>query len=439
MGDLRDYQVDHLLLLVGSNPLPNAVAGKLLVAPGGRITLVHSQGSRSLAEKLREWLARSGALATSIEYLKVKEADAASVDEEVSHALDVYENEQRNGSGVGVARVGLNYTGGTKVMSVHAYRAVERWIGKKSPQREREAIFSYLDASSLCMSIDPAPGRNALSRYVGREVEINIKDLLTLHDWEISKGSRDKPLLPESAAALLAVHCDANKINIWKQWLRDELFPHAKQSTEWKKATDLQIAWPNLPELRKIMSNELGQASAAQLQLTAWPYPGKGKVAHFGKWLSGMWLESAVLSVLESCTKALHLTECCMNIQPQIPGYKDSEHGFEFDVAAMRGYQLFAFSCTSEDSNQGMLKQKLFEAFVRARQMGGDEACAALVCCMKDQEQANVLAQNVYRDMNLEGNSALAPDDRRIRVFGREELADLPRHMSAWIHKQSKE
>lgn len=35
-------QVDHLILLVGGNPLPNAVAGKLLARSGGTITLLHS-------------------------------------------------------------------------------------------------------------------------------------------------------------------------------------------------------------------------------------------------------------------------------------------------------------------------------------------------------------------------------------------------------------
>jgi hypothetical protein len=35
----------HLILLVGSNPLPNAVAAKLLLAEGGTVTLIHSKGT----------------------------------------------------------------------------------------------------------------------------------------------------------------------------------------------------------------------------------------------------------------------------------------------------------------------------------------------------------------------------------------------------------
>ncbi len=101
-----------------------------------------------------------------------------------------------------------------------------------------------------------------------------------------------------------------------------------------------------------------------------------------------------MLSALRNCAETVHLKECCMDINPKVLGSpKDGVH-FQFDVAAMRGYQLFAFSCTTEDGKRkgkrGLLKQKLFESYVRARQMGGDEACAALVCCA-EQEEANKL------------------------------------------------
>jgi hypothetical protein len=36
---LAPYQVDHLILLVGRNPLPNAVAGVMLTKPEGRAFL----------------------------------------------------------------------------------------------------------------------------------------------------------------------------------------------------------------------------------------------------------------------------------------------------------------------------------------------------------------------------------------------------------------
>src|SRR5712692_7872159 len=124
-----------------------------------------------------------------------------------------------------MARVGLNYTGGTKVMSVHAYRALENW----AKSRDREAIFSYLDARTLQMRFDRAPGRDAISFYVGLKVDIGIRDLLELHNWELIKAPTTVPVLPQSAAALLAVHSMPTDARIWTEWLRNELFGNARK------------------------------------------------------------------------------------------------------------------------------------------------------------------------------------------------------------------
>lgn len=93
------------------------------------------------------------------------------------------------------------------------------------------------------------------------------------------------------------------------------------------------------------------------------------------------------------------------------------------DVIAIRGYQLFAFSC-STDTQKGRLKLKLFEAYIRAQQLGGDEARAALVSCSDDPDR---LEQEMRRDVDPEG---------RIKVFGRKHFADLSTHIREWIKSQ---
>jgi hypothetical protein len=45
----------------------------------------------------------------------------------------------------------------------------------------------------------------------------------------------------------------------------------------------------------------------------------------------------------------------------------------------MKGYQLFGLSC-STTQDKGQPKSKLFEAYVRIHQLGGDEARVAVVC-----------------------------------------------------------
>lgn len=52
---------------------------------------------------------------------------------------------------------------------------------------------------------------------------------------------------------------------------------------------------------------------------------------------------------------------------------------FELDVVAVLGYQIVVVSCTT-DFGSSMVKQKAMEAYHRARQLGGDEARAVVLC-----------------------------------------------------------
>lgn len=459
MSNISDYQVDHLLLLVGSNPLPNAVAGKLLVAADGMITLIHSQDSCALAKRLRLWLLYPETRIARIDLIEVEESDATSVCRGVEKALKTYES-SNDAKKRGKVCVGLHYTGGTKVMSVHAYRVLENWA-RSAKNQEREAVFSYLDAHTLRMRFDETPGKNALSFSVGLNVEIGIEALIAMHGWEWKQGNvpHTAPVLPESAAALLTTHSNASEAGIWTEWLHQELFPATRKSVvvsrpfqvfdesgkelqgsyvvkqpapddQWKNKPDLTLPWPNQPTLTETLQKELGQGGVEKLNLKVEKASGLKDEKAFCRWLSGTWLESAVLSALQNCSEELELRDCCMNLELQIPG--ENEGGFEFDVVAIRGYQLFAFSCTTvgdSKGSRGLLKHKLFELYIRARQMGGDEACAALVCCM-EQRKADRLEQEVRYDLGSEG---------RIRIFGREKLANLSGHIANWIHEQSKE
>lgn len=93
---------------------------------------------------------------------------------------------------------------------------------------------------------------------------------------------------------------------------------------------------------------------------------------------------------------------------------------FQADIAAIRGYQLYVMSCYSGNNKQSA-KYKLFEASVRARQIGGDEAGAALICMSED---PRAVESDVAQVMQVEG---------RFKVFGRRELQHLEQHLQEWF------
>jgi hypothetical protein len=148
--------------------------------------------------------------------------------------------------------------------------------------------------------------------------------------------------------------------------------------------------------------------------------------AHTYEWLDGKWIECAVLAALREQADALALHESGWGLDEVTGDGRTLK--FEIDAVALRGYQLFAFSCSNASDRKGdhkELKLKLFEALIRARQLGGDEARVALVCCRQNPQD---LEDEVRRDIDPDG---------RTRVFGREDLANLPDALAAWVRDQS--
>lgn len=428
---LKERQVQHLLLLVGRNPLPNAVAGSLLLQPGRRITLIHSKrtahspGTGGYAKSLGVWLKSPLRGVTDVELIEIEDSDPTSIFSGVQDALNKLPD---------AASVGLNYTGGTKAMSVHAYRALEQWAQKKAQAgRKLQTVFSYLDARTLRMIFDPAHpenGEQAQGEYVGLLVELKLEEMMRLHGWTLNPKCPPfrQSMLPKTAETLAKAYADKRASWKWVEWKDGKLKRHCQIKRRWKKDADLKtltVPWPQDHELSNVVATlkrELNQQTG-DLDIGAAARTCGTNPEYFCEWLDGKWLEHAVLNVLEELSGSFKLHQHVVSVHPQ-------EVDFDVDVIGIRGYQLFAFSCsldTDEQENPGgrdRLKKKLFEAFVRARQLGGDEARLALVCCSRDPDN---LAREVRRDIDPEG---------RIHVFGRGQLRHLEKEISTWMQAQ---
>jgi hypothetical protein len=380
MNDLQQYQSEHLFLLVGTNPLPNYVAAKLLLRPSGHIYLVHTDETAVVADRLIASLKLESSQVTKIQ---VDEAESDNVFEQVTkHAKG------KNG-------VGLNYTGGTKTMAVHAYRAIERACP--------DAVFSYLDARTICMNIERL-GQPGQPHPVSIEVQPNLQILLELHGHTLQSNPKPVPFQPDIAQALAQADCI--KLREWcnRNLRKGSDTPFRKKEELKEVALTCVIDWLSAKTLDDLA--------------TQW----NKRVGEVAEWLDGKWLEDYTLWALQQVAESCHIHQTAMSIQPR-------ERGFEFDVAAMRGYQLFAISCSTE-TRKGKLKLKLFEAYVRARQMGGDEARVGLVCCApKDNPESNPAAiqREIEEDWDAHG---------KVRVFGAEHLPDLPAHLQDWFNSQ---
>jgi len=420
----QDFQTLRLLALVGSNPLPAAVAGSLLSAEGGTVTLVCTKATRGVAEKLRTWLDHWGI--SCEDPLEIVEADRAETERRVLNWL-----------GTDARSLGLNYTGGTKSMAVHVYDVLKT---RAERERTRVPIFSYLDPRRLSMVFDPMPGRNInLVLPIPQDYPMRLKDLIEMHGWEetsIAKKAIDLPLTNALrdlyAGTFLA-------IKAWLDWkhriFRDQCYNrsgHVKPLNAQKAADRLPARLP-LPtdlllgdlaaSIRESLTKEgLSAVDGNELVFGAIKgVCGIGPEA-FCEYLDGLWLESLVLRCLQGHSDDLGLHDMGRSLRVKLP--TNTRVDFELDVVALHGYQLFAMSCGTSTGKKE-LKLKLFEAYTRARQIGGDEARVALVC---PSEQPGVLQDELTSDIG---------DGGHLRVFGKTDLPLLDQRLPQWIAEQS--
>jgi hypothetical protein len=453
-SELDKYKVDHLFLLIGENPLPNYVAAKTLLAEGGTPYLVFTEHTQKPAERLQDAL---GLGENEMVSLDKNESNPCEIKKRI---LDKIKEILHNSDNANKKQFGLNYTGGTKAMAVHTYQALlQLRLEDPTDKLNLEPIFSYLDSRNLKMLIDQQTNPAPLD--IPKEpLDFSLDKLFKLHGFNLSKSPKTKVTLRELVEAIVKHKSE------WKNWCLKVLSLEARTKIElgeitnannqiekivklgdWKNATHLRkIALPlqELPEeITKILEqNELlddnGCLSIQKIEdskLIPKPRQTQEYPKEICKWLEGVWLEDYVLQKLKDIQqqKKTEIDEQIKQEEEKLidevgmsfnfPENADIGH-FEFDVAFLRGYQLFALSCTT-DTEPGLCKLKLFEAYRRARQMGGDEARVALVCCYNKPEK---IKQGFMSQIK----------DNKVNVFGLSDLADLSEKLKTWIQEVDK-
>ncbi|MEG4228545.1 DUF1887 family CARF protein [Microcoleus sp. N9_B2] len=413
------HKVDHLFLLIGENPLPNYVAARLLLKQGGTPYLVYTTGTEKPAKRLQTIL--------SSEPIGLKPAQLVSLNDYESDAYHIKEAIRPKLEAIKDGKIGLNYTGGTKAMAVHAYRA---FFSKDRP----ETVFSYLDPRKLKMCIDGENTPIEPIKVTPEMLQVELAKLFQIHGLELKANPTQEAQLPELATTLAEVLKNEQKAKQWFDWYYNVFCGEVRKKKkngdwgDWKSKSESISVEKLPPEIkaefqRKNLISSDGKLSlqAVQQLKTIKQEPVFTEIKHFCKYIDGLWLEHHVLQHVKNIADNNYIKDYGLNFEIPLKGTKD---GFEFDVAFTRGYQLFAIS-VSTTSKRDLCKNKLFEAYLRARQMGGDEARVALICCSDEPD-------------TLKAEMALL-DDKKIAVFGRDDLMDLSSKIEEWIKKTDKD
>jgi hypothetical protein len=405
-ASISEHQVDHLFLLVGGNPLPNWTAATTLLKPGGKAYLIHTQFSPSQAQNLQAILNQQESL---------QPAQLIDLGDDQGQAFKIREAIRCAVKGLS-GTVGLNYTGATKPMSVHAYRI----IAELYPN----AVFSYLDSTTSQMMID---SDHDISSSFILKPKLSFQNLFQLHSlsWRDNTPPTVTPVYPEAAAALMRLYQDKDAAKGWRSWCNKILkFSAQDNGGNWLKESQLQqisaLSMSTLSPALKTFAAQYLNAKNGTITLTAIQKYGFRSLRQVCEWLDGIWIEHYTLAQIQQVASEIGSHESAISFHitnPQQPNQKSAK--FEFDAAFMRDYQLFAISCTTS-AVRSLCKSKLLEASVRAKQLGGSEARIALVCC---NDKPGSLKEELESDRR----------NPKVTVFGRKDLPFLSEKICEWV------
>ncbi len=335
----KPRKLAKLALLVGSNPLPNFLAFKVLRP--NKVLLLYSPQTRKPMERLC-------AMFNGVEAEKVYIEDVTSV----RSIRDACRNLKVDH---------LHYSGGTKTMAAHVRMSLDLKDKQASYLDERKGLLRFDDGYDI-----------SLDKY---DLDLTLEVLLKLHGIErknSEKVEQDDPTQEDAASMAQAVLNDPNLVNS----IYDELHPQGRV----RKFKDAKREpWePNI----KLSVSKVPEQSWVKTQYKRWV-----------RFLCGTWLEEWTAGLLRRI-----LGKNAVTVDVGVHCRREQGSEFEIDVALVRGHRLYVISCTTAQK-KALCKSKLFEVAMRARQMGGDLARSALVCLLHGEDSNGPYVEQLRSDI----------------------------------------
>lgn len=428
----------HLIMLVGTNPLPNFVVAKYLKSIDKLlryIWLLYSAGDQSAnstkvcADRIQNLLKNDdlGAAENCIQYKAVALSSTCAM-ENIQENLD---NLLKQTLLTHASKIHFHYSGGTKPMAIHTYRwleGLEAFEGKCS--------FSYLDARTYELIED---GKCA-KQNIKQRVFLTLEEMLALHGYK-KKVENKKVMNVRAVLEKFDEKIQAGNIKelfVWNQYCRRRFFCNdgkipknlngflSKVFPDYEvlKGTDDKknnLKKNNIENKKSILQKEFIEQSKNVLGLLQALPDKHAMITEYGELLlggnngefanhickpikeffDGKWLEYYVEPTIQD------IVENHLGDTPQDKSFywdkgikiqcetSDSQGDFELDFVLVHGYELFVISCTTAAS-QSIVKEKFFEVLHRVTQIGGDEAKGVVLSMLEEQaveELKNILSK----------------------------------------------
>jgi len=374
---------NHLVLLMGMNPLPNYVVAKYFLKRLSKfptIWVLCSSDTRLPAERLGDLLSKE-ASELAYEYCDLDDpGDAGKIEKNLND--QILQNINSGDS------LHLNYTGGTKSMVVQSYATITKKLAWE------KLSFSYLDADKFRLRFDDGD----ISNDLRDEIAIEFDELLNLHDCKKKYIGSEADW--STANEIITSFIRKKRLPELMEWIYAVIHPHFFQKNKRKKPAKFYKDWMKYDQNGKAIPfhREIWELLNSFPEKQQWKFDqqdlliildtesqfarGDGTFVKGIRYLHGLWLEYYISNFLKAKIEVENRIFKLFHNWHIVKGAAEKE--FEIDSMLLYGYHLCAISITSSNE-EWLCKSKGFEILHRARQMGGDEARSVLITTlMKD-------------------------------------------------------
>ncbi|MBL8237413.1 MAG: hypothetical protein JNM66_08345 [Bryobacterales bacterium] len=404
-----------LLLTVGKNPLPVAVASAFLIHDIPSVThvcLLHSGESQEEAHRIRDFLVtRNLRPGITVSCSPVENAAGGdSVFTVTSNLIAAF------------ADVHCHYSGGTAYMAVESFRAI-------LAQPRVRLHSSYLSASGNTL-FETSPNSSGRNRTLSNTLTLTVPEMIALHGYQYCSTYDCRPI--PQLTDILAPLAEEYEISSVPRIELNHRFDRVRAPIPF--SVNLHTGDPILAtRLNELLREKIwAPTPASTWQATiSTGHPHYASLDHFFRGIGGI-VELRVLSALRRATVgtkgeivfAKHIARnanVTANTELQT---------FEIDIVAVFGYQLVLISCTTGKNDK--TKLKAFEALHRARQLGGGAARAIFVAPTEQPGFAATYEDSLHLDIGFRPSPA-SPSPKPLEIWGPEKCAHLDAHLERYI------
>jgi hypothetical protein len=354
----------QLILTVGTNPLPVWVAWfhlKDQLDQPIQVRLVHTPGTVNEKKRLETYCAGASFLAP----IDTSSGDPGAVRNDVGVILaDLNETPELH----------VHYTGGTKVMSVETVAALEYGL----PQGV-DLYTSYLDPRGASGPTIVDSHGSPLVPDTRQNVTANLQQIALLNGFTL--GSFVHEYWDNQSRQYVSENCPAPAV----------------------------------------LNEEQQRLGRKVLSVPTASYGGGINSTHFEYAVYVAFKEA--LEQIATRNSVRNNYELFHSVHVRRTGANQRDPHFELDVVVVLGYQIVVVSCTL-DAQKQKIKTKGMEVILRARQLGGDEARAVVLCSAHPND-----ARLVERELHDEVGTAGTP----LKVWGTDKWGQLPNAFEQYL------